>query len=287
MEYLKAVRLSFENLRKNPILMLPETVLFLATYFLTIGLYKFSGLSEFIKTTLAEGQKIDPALFIKDFAQGYTTEIVSSLAIFIFLTFILGAGTEAIKYRMIKKVIQKQAIGIHDLFGGKSIDFWRIIGMKMIVYLVALAVFLCMMLLASFVFSISNGLSTFVAWVTVGIGLAVFVMLSIGLLFRYAILFIEEKNSAATVRDSLHYFKINPKHTLISWIVYIVLAGLFAIASSAVGMIFSYLQGFVSGATAIYFVSFIGAIMAFGVRLIYNVWAGLFLFEAYNAKRLK
>ena len=45
--------------------------------------------------------------------------------------------------------------------------------MKMIIYLIAMAIFLSLMLLASFVLSFSNGLSSLIAWVAIGIGIAV------------------------------------------------------------------------------------------------------------------
>jgi len=276
----------FQYIKEQPVLLLPEVLLFILTYFLTLGLYRFSGLSEFVKITFASGQKIDPSIFLRAFAHDYTTQIIISLAVFIFVTFILGVGMETIKFRMIKMVIQGEKVNIHDILEGRAIDFYRIIGMKMIIYLIASAIALCLMLLASFVFSISDGLVAFAAWVSAGIGIALFVILSIGLLFRYPLLFLEGKNAATTVRGSFHYFTKHTKHVLISWLVYFGMAILFGIASALASLVFAQLQELVTGVTVIYLVSFTGAIAAFAVRLIYNVWAGLFLFESYKARKL-
>jgi hypothetical protein len=38
--------------------------------------------------------------------------------------------------------------------------------------------------------------------------------------------------------------------------------------------------------TAIYFISFLGTVAAFGIRLIYNVWSSLFLFEVYKKNEI-
>lgn len=286
MHYTDFVTKAFDNIRKYPALLLPETVLFFTTYFLTIALYKFSGLAAFAKAAMSAGQKIDISTFIRDFAAGHTGQIVVSLAAFVFLTFFIGAGTEAIKFRMIKKVTDRQRVSALDLFGGSWKDFFRIIGMKMIIYLVALAIFLCLMLAASFVFSFGNGFTSIAAWVSAGIGLAVFVILSIGLLFRYAILFNEGQNAATTVRWSFHYFRKHTSHVIISWLIYLGIGILFTIASSIATMIFTGLRGNVESAMAIYLVSFIGTVAAFAIRLVYNVWAGLFLFDAYSKNRI-
>ncbi len=286
MRYLGFVKKGFQYIKENPILLLPEALLFIVTYFLTLALYRFSGLSEFVKMAFASGQKIDPAIFLKAFAQDYTTQIIVSLAVFIFVTFIFGVSMETIKFRMVKMVVLGEKVNIRDILEGRAFDFYRIIGMKVIIYLIASAIALCLMLLASFLFSISNGLVAFAAWISAGIGIALFVILSIGLLFRYPLLFLEGQNAATTVRNSFHYFTKNTKHVLISWLVYFGVAALFGVASALASLAFAQLQGLVAGVTVIYLVSFTGAIAAFAFRLVYNVWAGLFLFESYNAKKL-
>lgn len=286
MHYWAFVKKSFENIRKHPALLLPETLLFIATYFLTIGLYRFSGLSEFMQATLTQGKEIDPVIFLKSFVQDYTMQIIVSLAVFVFVTFILGAGTEAIKFRMIKKAVLGEKVSIRDVIAGRAVDFYRIVAMKIIIYLIALAIALCLMLLASFVFSVSSGLAAFAAWISAGIGIALFVILSIGLLFRYPILFLDNKNAATTVRNSFHYFISRTRHVLVAWLIYIGMAAVFSIASALATLLFANLQGIAEGVTVTYLVSFAGAIAAFAVRLVYNVWAGLFLFENYKAKGL-
>ena len=100
-------------------MLLPETVLFFATYFLTLALYRFSGLAEFAKAALVAGQKIDIASFIGDFAQGYMGQIIWSFAAFVFLTFIIGAGTEAIKFRMVKK-LYSESISASEIYSGEG-----------------------------------------------------------------------------------------------------------------------------------------------------------------------
>ncbi|MFH1065711.1 MAG: hypothetical protein V1734_04375 [Nanoarchaeota archaeon] len=286
MYYIEFAKKGFQNLKKYPVLLLPETVLFFTTYFLTLALYKFSGLAEFAKAAMMAGQKIDITSFIRDFAQGYMGQIIWSFAAFVFLTFIIGAGTEAIKFKMIKKVISGKHVGIRDLFGGRWKDFRRIVAMKMIIYLIAMALFLSLMLIASFVLSFSNGLSSLIAWIAVGIGLAVFVILSLGLLFRYALLFIEEQNAATTVRWSFHYFMKHTKIVMTSWFIIMGMAIIFTFASAVTTVIFSSFREMVSAATAIYFISFLGAVAASGIRLVYNVWSSLFLFEAYSKNKI-
>jgi len=286
MLYIEFVKKSFQNIKKYPVLLLPETILFFTTYFLTLALYKFSGLAEFAKAAMIAGQKIDITSFITDFAQGYMGQIIWSFAAFVFLTFIIGAGTEAIKFRMVKKAINKEHVSIKDLFGGRWKDFWRIVAMKMIIYLIALAIFLTLMLFASFILSFSNGLSSIIAWVAIGIGLAVFVILSLGLLFRYALLFIEEQNAATTIRWSFHYFRKHTKNVIISWFIIMGMALIFTFASAVITVIFTSFREMISASTAIYLISFLGTVAAFGIRLIYNVWSSLFLFEAYNKSRI-
>lgn len=286
MHYIEFIKKGFQNIKKYPVLLLPESILFFTTYFLTLALYKFSGLAEFAKAAIMAGQKIDITSFIGDFAQGYMGQIIWSFAAFVFLTFIIGAGTEAIKFRMIKKVISREHVSIRDLFGGRWKEFRRIVAMKMIVYLIAMAIFLSLMLIASFVLSFNNGLSSLIAWIAIGIGLAVFVILSLGLLFRYALLFIEEQNAATTVRWSFHYFMEHTKTVIISWLIIMGMALAFTLASAITTVIFSSFREMVPMATAIYFISFLGAVAAFGIRLVYNVWSSLFLFEVYSKNKI-
>lgn len=286
MNYRHLAKEATSEFKKNPALLLPDIILFFITYLLTIGVYRFSGLSDFAKNVVASGQKIEMASFMRDFVQGYTPEIISSLAIFVIVTFFIGAGTEAIKFGMIKKVVLGGAVKAKDALNARSRDYWRIIGVKMIVYLIALALALCMILLASFTFSISNAMGSLIGWVTMGIGIAIFVILSIGLLFRYPILFMEEYNAATTVRGSLHYLRTHTKHVFMSWFIYLGVGLLFGVASIIVSFMFSSFNNMINGGGISYYLPFIGMIVTFIIRTAYNVWAGLFLFEAYKAHKI-
>lgn len=270
---------AIESFKQNPVLLLPDFILFLITYFLTIAFYRFSGLADIVRLIMENGSKADLA---KSLLAGNIGQFAFSLAIFIFVTFFFGVGAEAVKFSLIKQVVLKNKADLAEAWRRKYRFFWSIVGMKIIIYLIMAGAILIVSLLSAMTYAIGPNIGGFsLGWVTMVLALVLFLFFTLGLLFRYAILFFEGKSAAKTIKKSFLYLKNNTKHVFLVWLIITFVALLTGILATLASSILAKLQALVSPVALIYLFSFLTSLAAFAIRLLYLIWSQLFVFDSY------
>ncbi|MCG2719290.1 MAG: hypothetical protein L6266_00925 [Nanoarchaeota archaeon] len=164
---------SIKHMRKNPVLFLPDLILFLITFFITIIFYKYSGLSVLLSEILTVEARTE---LIKMFLSENWLQVLVSVLIFAFVTFILGVSTEAIKFTMIKQVILKKKASLQKSWHDRNNYFWKIVLMKVMIFLLVLVAIFLLSIFSMTLFTISSTFGGFsLTWLASILALIVFV----------------------------------------------------------------------------------------------------------------
>jgi len=279
-DYKGRIALALRNIKSQPIVLLPDFILFLITYFLTISFYRYSGLSNLMSMALANGSKIE---LVKSFFSGNYLQIMISFLLFIFITFVFGVGTEVVKFSMIRQVIEKKKASLLNAWEGKGKYFWRVVVMKMVIYLMILASIIVLTILSTLTLYIGPSIGGFsLGWVTLVLAFLIFLFFTLGLLFRYAVMFFEDKSGIESIKASFNYLKSKTKHVFFVWLLITVAAILFGLVATLATLLLSKLQALATTTSIIYLISFITSMAAFAIKLFYSIWSQLFVFDNYK-----
>lgn len=271
---------SIRHMRKNPVLFLPDLILFLITFFMTVLFYKFSGLSKLLSGILTEEARTE---LIRSFLADNWLQVLVSIAIFAFVTFVLGVSIEVIKFTMIKQVILKKKASLKISWNSRSHYFWKIVLMKVMIFLLVLVAVFLISLFLMILLSISSffgGVS--LTWIGSILAIIVFVFFTLGLLFRYAIMFLSNSSAGKTIKKSFMFFKKNKKHTFYIWLITTLVGIVFGVLATSVSVFLARLQLLTNVMIIIYIISFMSSFSAFAIRILYTIWSQLFIFENYK-----
>lgn len=271
---------SIRALRQNPILILPDFVLFLLTYFLTIAFYRASGANDLMKLMMADGNVTEIA---KGITSGDLVQFLTSLGIFVFVTFFLGVGIEAVRFGMIKQIIEGKKASLISSWKRQSLYFWKIVSMKVLIYLLVVVALLGIGLLSVLTYSAGPGISSFsLGWVTIVVAFVLFVFFTLGLLFRYAIMFLDGTGAKESIKLSFSYLKSNTKQVFFVWLGITMIAIATGILAAGISFLLSKVQAQMASLMLVYLFSFASALVAFFIRTAYMLWSQLFIFASYK-----
>lgn len=265
---------SWKDLKKHPLLFLPDIIIFLMNISLALLFLKYSGLLKLITDpeTLTKG--LEAAVpTIKLFFKENMLKIIVTFSLFILTSFVIGSGLVAMKLGMMKEVIKRKKLAIRKMINnGKYV--WQVISMKMIMFAIGIVTFL-------FLFGTGIILSTFLhkGVVILIMGLlfpALMVVLQLLLFFRYQIMFLEEKHPIIAVKDSFEYFINNKKHVLIVWLIILAVSFATIPLTALLGITEQKAVNMLS-ATVI-----IGYLISNITKIVINVWSEMFKFRSYK-----
>tara|TARA_Y100000034_G_scaffold62080_1_gene75352 strand:+ start:1 stop:801 length:801 start_codon:yes stop_codon:yes gene_type:complete len=265
--YSKKISKSFQNLQF--LLFVPDLFLLLFSIILGAIFFNYLGLDSLLANQSIFTSSLESLLpHVNSLIQNNLLRFAISLIVFFITSFIVGSGLNAMKYGMMRDVIQSKKLDFKTMFNYGGDHFWRVVGLRVLIFFIGLAVFLTFAILLGI-----NSLNPFYkevfSFILIAILVFVLILLRILLLFRYPILFLDNKTPTKTIKNLYVYFKKRFQHIIITWLI-IFIIGLFLIPIN-------------------YGVNLIGIAvvvlpLTYAINLIYTVWRDLFLFFSYKLK---
>lgn len=277
--YKEVIKRSWNSFNIN--LFIPDLIFFFITLLTVVITIFTSGLFSFLLNNFAFIQtETFPQLFT-GFLKTNLFRFVLSLIAFIVVTFFVGVSTAAMKLAMIKDTVTGKKIKFRLGYGKEF--FWAIVRLRILIFLIFLIIVLFGLAWINFV-----NYFKFSAWLVLfGIVIAVLSLLLffVIMVFRYPIMFLNNRNAVVTLTESLFYTKNNKKHVLIV----ISLLVLFGILSSLLTSITSTLSNSIvvslKNQSIVLFVFIATTVINTFVNMVFFIWKDLFLFYNFKLKK--
>jgi hypothetical protein len=250
----KEIKNSLKQLRVK--LIFPDILFFIVSLFL-LGLFtRVTGLIN-LSPEIVESE-------LEQFVIANLGSLVSSLIIFVLVAFFVGAGLKAFKLNMILESMKGKDFKLWDAFKGSHKFYWRVVGLKILSFVVLLIGFV----LAIIVYSLLRNILEYLAAI-----LAVLIMLYIvlALLLKEAALFQKNSNSLDAIKSSFKTFTKN-KMLILALLVIILIVNFVA---AILNEIFTLNPGFLGTVISTFFLMIILLISAWGNLLTFNVYKNL------------
>ena len=261
---------SFKNL--HILLFIPDLVMLTFTLLAGFFFAKSSNFTQFLTDANRLADSLETLIpLINEFVQKNILVISIYLTIFFIGGFIIGSGMIAMKFGMMKDVVEKKKLSFSKMYEHSAKNFWKVVWLRLTVFLISLVVLVVFGLL--FGLNIINPFYKSVFFVLILL-LFVFtlIFLKFLLLFRYPALFFDNKNSIQTIKNLYSYLINNFKHVFITWII-IFLIGLIILLLD-VSLNIAQVAGLL----------LIMLIIRYIINLVYTVWSNMFLFYSYKLK---
>ncbi|MCD4759941.1 hypothetical protein K8R33_03565 [archaeon] len=233
MVYFYNIVKSLSLFRKNWKIIVPSLMAFLTSLVFALIFIYMNGLfpvlfrdpsSLFVSGGLAAiAKKISSVLI----TQSQILKIVLSLAGFVIANFFVGSGLIAMKFSMIDRAAKGKKISLRKSIFGGSKYYWRVIEMRVMVFILILILSLVLSL-PLFILSGYISSSSFLVAISV---ILILLLIRLLLLFRYPILFRENVRAVSALTKAMDLFKSKTKYLMSVWGISIVLlfvAGLFS-----------------------------------------------------------
>ncbi len=277
--YKAVIKKSWSSININ--LFVPDLIFFSVTLFtvaiaiLTSGLFSFL-LDNFIFIQTKEFTQ----LFI-EFLKTNLFRFVSSLIAFILMTFFVGVSTTAMKLAMIKDIVIGKKVKFRLSYGKEF--FWTIVRLRVLVFLIFLIILLFGLAWINFVnyFKLNAWLVLF------GVVIAVLLLLLFLIItvYRYPIMFLNNRNAVVTLTESLFYTKNNKKHVLMVILLLILVGIIFSLFTSIVSALSDILVASFKEQSIVLFILISGIIINTFVNVAFLIWKDLFLFYTFKLKK--
>ncbi len=262
--YKENFKKSWLELKKNIVLLLPDLINVLFIMALGYVILSITGLYDFFKDMplLLNSENYYDTLF---FIQNNLSTMILGAIIFVVVAFFVSIGISAVKFGMIRDVVNKKSASIKSGLGYVNKYYWRIFGVKIWTFLIYLGVIIATLILYFVLSALQLGITAVIVSIIFLIVLVILVVLK--LLFRYAALFIKNSDSKKAIGLSYKFFKENKGYSLIvlCWVILVALV---------VSIIFDIL-GLIPGIGDI-----IQSLESLATIII-SVWANIFLFNSY------
>jgi hypothetical protein len=203
------------------------------------------------------------------FVQKDVLIVLIYLSIFFIGGFVLGSGLLAMKFGMMKEVVENKKLSFKKMYGYSMNYFWEVVWLRLTIFLISLSVIVSFAVLVGLNALNSFYQETFFILISI-LFLLTLIFLRFLLLFRYPALFFDRKNSTQTIKRLYDYFLKNYKHIILTWLV------IFGFGLSIVLLDLS-----LNKITTVNLIVVLIAIR-YVVNLVYNVWSDLFLFYNYK-----
>lgn len=273
MSYFKRGGEAFNLLKNNLVLFVPDLIYWGSFILLSLIFLQTTDLLTVIANNYSnvdvlreEFQKL-----ITDFP--ILIKFLISLAVFIIINFVVGAGTLIWKLDMIKNLTKNNRINYKESLSNSKNYFFNVILTKIIIYfmvLAPLAVIIYVQVLSKLV-----PLTIFLLIIL----FLFYIYLVFSLFFIYPIIFLKTKNSVKSINESFYYFINNKKHTLYTLLIIILFAFVTSYVLSLISSFFSLAPE--SFAIILFIISYILNII---VNTALTNWRLIFIFKNYLKK---
>ncbi|MDD5253787.1 MAG: hypothetical protein PHG05_01620 [Candidatus Nanoarchaeia archaeon] len=262
----------------KPVLFIPDLISIIITYGLFLFFMIISGFSQFGSLASFDAQSFFEAGGLS-FLQENLLRIISYLILFVLVNFFIGSGLMALKFKMLRNIIEKRKINLFRIIKEDEKAFWRVVLLRIFVYLIGLILLIIAWLIG---YLLINTIPKGVALVIMGILIIVAVLLlKLMLLLRYACLFLDKKNTLKSLITSSRAFFKKPGYLLA--VLILILITQTVLILFMVGI--NYGIGFVGSEGLIGAIFMVLGLLSYAFfRILKLVWTDLFLFNIYNHK---
>jgi hypothetical protein len=231
------------------------------------GLFVSGGLSAIAK-------KISSVLI----TQSHLMKIIISLIAFFVANFFVGSGLIAVKFTMINDVLKGKKVGLVKAFFDSGKYYWRVIEMRVMVFIFIIILSLIVGLPIFILFS-SLGGSSFMAAILV---ILVLLLIRLFLLFRYPILFRDDVGVSPALIKSMGLFKSKTKYVLSVWLIIIGLLFVVSILSEFGRVVIGDLY---YGLASLAIILIVFYVIKELILVFVNTFIDIFLFISYLKRR--
>jgi len=285
MQYLKTAKETFKELKGNLVLLLPTIAIFFMGLFFTIAFLYINGLLPSVLEDIS-------ILFSSDIGTGageiinrflgdtLVLKTIASFILFFSTNFLVGSSLLSVKFSMMKDIVEGRKTNLKKGFVGATKNYFRVIGMRILVYLIyaVLAIIFSSYLL--FVKGINESNLPLIIFL---IGFSIFVV-KIILLFRYPIMFIDNLKPIKAVRKTFSYFLERKRRVLIVWFIIFIIASIASLTAFILGRITSIFGGLLFSSFIVLLISSFFKII---IDLVIDVWGDLYIFTVYKKTKEK
>lgn len=289
MVYRKLVLESVKNLKNNPRLFLPDLMLFCSTTFFGVIFLKILNLLPLLQEILVNKNTVKEVLI--SFLQNThnLVNIIFLSIIFLVITFSAGSSLTAVKFQMMKDIIQNKKPSFLKSIKKTPRYLWSIIGLRILIFTISILMVLLIYIFFSIVyylFSVSVIYGILSALILGSIALFLLVLFKISIFFVYQILFLEDKTAMESLVLSFIYSKKHLLYVILIWCIIFCMGIIFWLITLPINNILNLAEKHLIG-TSPTLVTFIAvmAVTAFFrviINLLYLLWSDLFLFLAYK-----
>ncbi len=264
--YLEQYKKSFYSLIRNPIVLVPDISVVVIAIFLTLGALSITGIPSLLNQAAAiEAESELPALF-SSFIKTNIVKLSVTIISFLFAMFVIGTGTIAMRFSIINDITKNKKPTIRDAWVSSRKYFWRIVGIRVLTFLIYAACFVAAMLVFALLFAVTKVGAAVIALIVLVVALLI---ATLGQYMKFPLLYKKNLSASQAIASSFRFFFAN-KCFVISIIAIIVLT--LVVLQSIINIV-----GAVSGVFSLG-IKFIGGI----VLLIATVFTTLYLFQTFE-----
>jgi len=283
MDYVDHGVKSLKGLYKNPVLIVPDLFMYLVTYLMTIFFYKSSNLDVLIEQFILM-QAIKFETITEYLATNFFHFFVYG-SVFVLLTFFVGVGVDMVRFRLIKRLVQKRDVSLRKVLFSKKPYYLKLVFLKAYVYVLTLFMLIISTVIIILIIQLDNTIVGIIMRLFgLFFGIAIIFFIKLAIMYRYPTLFLgEEKHSYKILTRSLKLFLRKTWPVVTIWMI-IIFAGLgIWVLMSTIGLLANQLQPLISSQTILYLLSAFVALLVYTIKLTYNIWEYVFLFHTYDA----
>ena len=270
--YTENYKKAFSHLKKNPVLLTPDIFFLIFTAITGYITLIITDILPFLKSLSAIKDSPENIIDLTTiFFQNNLPQLITAMTIFFFATFIVGAGTTALKFTMIREVLSKKKITLKKSFTKSRAYFWRIISVRILTFLLYTASLIIGMIIFALLFQINDSMATAVT--------AIFLLASVLLIFfsiyvRFPMMYKKKLPPTKAITLSYHFFRKNKSFVIkIAIIMYLTMI--------LIKYLLSFLDKINTSITPII------SIITLLILLITNVFITVFLFQAFEKHKTK
>jgi len=259
------------SLWKHPVLLVPDMVYAFLALGGGIALLQGLGIFSLLKEmpAIEETQRIFSLLYT--FIRGNLIKLVVSLLLFFLALFVTGASFTATKLAMIRSMLEKKEPSLKEGFQASRAYFWKIIGIRIVTFLLYSAALLAGLLIAGVILPLHKPTGILMGIVVTGILSGV---LFLSFFFRFPVLYAKNISAAQALRESYGFFKANKRFT-------IMVAVILAITAAVIKQFLS-VMGAVLASPSPFFIAIAGV-----VSIWISVFTLVYTFQAFEHVKAK
>jgi len=240
----EGLKKSYQFIRKNPILLVPDLVLTVLSSLLLYLAYTYAGIRDVI-ATLQSAEKEIVAQVLRDYFAQNLINFVLAIVLLVFVTFFFGVGVDIIRYQLVQQAISNKKPSIGKAWKEKRSYFWNIVLLRILLFIVGLVAVAVVLLLGGLSYTLvglflNDRIAGIVAAIfTVLLGGALLLVLSFSFFFRYPIMFTKNVKSAYQVlKESYAFFRQQRSYVILTWLVLLCLGILSLLISTVFNKVF-------------------------------------------------